>query len=395
MGFNCLWLMPWMAGPTYHKYGATDFCAVDPDFGSEQELRDLIDDAHQRGMRVLVDFVGNHCSDQHPFFLEALANPTSRYRKWFYFTEDGNYHSFFGGGELPHLCHDNPETRRYIIDLARHWVREYGIDGYDLDYAVGPALEFWADFGQAVRQVSDSVAIFTEGVTTPEALLTFQGRVDGCQDFAWCQAARRTFASGKLNVEEFERFMAGSDAFFPKNFIAPIMIDNQNMNRFLLVAGNDQRRLCVAAACQYSISQPISVWAGTEMGMTQAFDITGKDLNYIRYATAWDDMNEETVAWFRKLGALRAEHMSLRRGVRIPLIADAETGVLAYEKKVEADRCVVVFNTSEVEREVSLPQLAGCHDVLGNHRVVPSEDGGTVILSGWSAAYLVPNASSS
>ncbi|MCC6805647.1 MAG: alpha-amylase, partial [Anaerolineae bacterium] len=171
MGFNCLWLMPWMAGPTYHKYGASDFYAVDPDFGTEQDLRDLIDDAHQRGMRVLVDFVGNHCSDQHPFFLEARANTASDYRKWFYFAEGDSYQSFFGGGELPHLCHDNLETRQYIIDLARFWVREYGIDGYDLDYSVGPSLEFWADFGRAVREVSDEVVIFTEGVTTPEALL--------------------------------------------------------------------------------------------------------------------------------------------------------------------------------------------------------------------------------
>ena len=83
------------------------------------------------------------------------------------------------------------------------------------------------------------------------------------------------------------------------------MIDNHNMNRFLLVAGNDPRRLRVAAACLYSISQPISVWAGTEMGMSQQLDSTNRDLNYIRHATAWDNMDTETVAWFRQLGTLR------------------------------------------------------------------------------------------
>lgn len=387
MGFNCLWLMPWMAGPTYHKYGATDFYAVDPDFGTEQDLRELIASAHLRGMRVLVDFVGNHCSDQHPFFLEAKADPNSRYRDWFYFGDDGIYQSFFGGGELPHLRHDNPETRQYIIDLACHWVREYGIDGFDLDYAVGPALEFWTEFGRAVREVSSDVVIFTEGVTTPEALLTFQGRVDGCQDFAWCQAIRRTFGSGKHNVEEFERFLAGSDRFFPVNFIAPIMIDNHNMNRFLLVAGNDQRRLRLAAACQYSMSQPLSVWAGTEMGMSQQRDSADSDLNDIRHATAWDAMNEETVAWFRKLGALRAAHPSLRRGERIPLMADSTTGILAYEKRADADRCVVILNASDSTRLVQLPALAGLQDELGAYELRP--DGTSFTLPAWGAAYFV------
>lgn len=393
MGFNCLWLMPWMAGPTYHKYGATDFYAIDPDFGTEQDLRDLIADAHQRGMRVLVDFVGNHCSDQHPFFLEAQANPNSKYRDWFYFRNDGTYQSFFGGGELPHLCHDNPEARKYIIDLACHWVREYGIDGYDLDYAIGPALEFWTEFSRAVREVSRDVVIFTEGVTTPEALLTFQGHVDGCQDFAWCQAARRTFGSGKLTVAEFERFLSGSDRFFPNNFIAPLMIDNHNMNRFLFVAGNDQRKLRLAAACQYSMSQPLSVWAGTEMGMSQRRDSAHSDLNDIRHATAWDAMNEDTVAWFRKLGALRAAHSSLRHGQRIPLVADSTTGVLAYEKRSDTDRCVVVLNVSDSTQVVQLPEAANLQDRLGGHAL--NSDGVSATLPAWSAAYFVGETSGS
>lgn len=391
LGFNALWLMPWMAGPTYHKYGATDFHRVDPDLGTEADLRSLIDDAHGRGMRVLVDFVGNHCSDQHPFFVEARNDPSSRYRDWFVWDEDapGGYVSFFGGGELPHLRHDNPETRRYVINLARHWVREYGIDGYDLDYAVGPAHEFWTEFGRAVREVRDDVVIFTEGVTTPESLLSYVGRVDGCQDFAWCQAARRTFGNGRLSVEEFERFLAGMDSFFPEGFAAPIMLDNQNMDRFVLLAGGDRRRLRVAAACQYTLSQPVSVWAGTELGMGQRRS-AATDLNNVRDATAWQDQDGETLAWFARLGALRAEHAALRRGRRVPLVADAATGVLAYDKVLDDDRCTVVLNASDRVREVALPGRAGALvDALAGHRVLDRSGVAHVVVPGWSAAVVV------
>ena len=112
------------------------------------------------------------------------------------------------------------------------------------------------------------------------------------------------------------------------------------------------------------------------------------DLNYIREATAWDDIDQETLTWFRKLGALRAEHVALRRGVRTPLIADAATGVLAYEKSAGADRCVVILNTSDVERTITLAQLRDCQDVLGGHQVVADGHAGTITLPAWSAAYL-------
>jgi glycosidase len=388
MGFNALWLMPWMTGPTYHKYGTTDFFGVDPDFGTEQDLRDLIEDAHARGMRVLVDFVGNHVSDEHPIFVEAKADPTSAYRTWFDIHDDGDYLSFFGGGELPHIQHNDPDARRYILDVARAWVTDYGIDGYDLDYAVGPAHEFWAEFSRAVREVGDDVAIFTEGVTTPESLLSYVGRVDGCQDFAWCQAARRTFGNGKLDVARFERFLSGSERFFPSGFVAPIMIDNQNMDRFLLVAGNDQRRLRVAATCQYSISQPISVWAGTEMGMSQRRS-AATDLNHVRDATAWDDMDEQTVAHFRALGALRAAHPALARGERVPLIADAQTGVLAYRKQLAADQVTVVLNASDEPRVVEVPAAAPVVDALDGRGVTVTGGTATVRLAPWTSALLV------
>lgn len=389
MGFNTLWLMPWMVGPTYHKYGATDFYGVDPGFGTEADLRALIDDAHARGMHVLVDFVGNHCSDEHPYFVDARTNPSSPYRDWFVWDDDasGGYVSFFGGGELPHIRHNHPDARRYVIDLARHWVREYGIDGYDLDYAVGPTHEFWAEFSRGVREVSKDVVIFTEGVTTPEALASYVGRVDGCQDFAWCQAARRTFGNDRRTVEEFERFLAGTDSFFPAGFVAPTMLDNQNMDRFVLVADGDQRRLRVAAACQYTLSQPLSVWAGTERGMSQQLASATGGLDNVRDATAWDGGDAETMRWFARLGALRTAYPSLRRGVRVPLVADASTGVLAYAKVLGQERCTVVLNTSEQERVVPLgdggPDLV---DQLAGHEVVLLDGVAHVAVPAWSAA---------
>lgn len=388
MGFNSLWLMPWMQGPEYHKYGASDFYAIDPHFGTEQDLKDLIDDAHSRGMHVLVDFVANHCSNEHPYFKDALANTNSKYRDWFEFHDDGTYEAFFGGTALPHLVNENPEVRKYIFDLAAHWVNDYRLDGFDLDYAIGPSHEFWATFGRAMRQLSNNVVIFTEGVTTPRSLLTYMGLVDGCQDFAFCQAIRKTFAYDKMDVRQFERFLSRSEDYFPKGFIAPVMIDNQNMDRFLFVSNNDTRRLKIASACLYSMSRPISIWAGTEMGMTQKASAAKSDLNASRNATTWDNVDTEVLNWFKKLGKIRDGHKSLSRGKRNPLISDAETEIFAYEKSTENDCIIVVLNNSDSSREIHLKKAAGCRDILNGYIVNTIKGEGIIKLPARSAAYL-------
>lgn len=390
MGFNCLWLMPWVTAPSYHKYDAIDFWKVDPGLGTEEDLQNLLRAAHARSMRVIVDFVANHCSNQNPIFQQARSNPASPYRKWFQFFDDGTYKAFFGGPEVPHLVNENPETRKYIIDLAVHWLRDYGIDGFDLDYAIGPSHEFWTTFARAVRRAKSDVVLFTEGVTTPGALRTYVGRVDGSQDFAWCHAARLTFGSGEATVEDFEHMVEGASAFFPDGFVAPVMIDNQNMDRFLVVAQGDQRRLRLAAACLYATSQPISMWAGTEMGMSQRKTIAEGNLNMVRDATAWNAVNGETQSYFRHLGELRASHPVLGLGARQPLLASAATGLLAYQKTLGPDRCVVVLNASGVERSLTLPEIHGCRDVLGGLAVTNSAATGTIALPAFSAAYLFP-----
>ncbi|MEN6454744.1 MAG: alpha-amylase family glycosyl hydrolase [Prolixibacteraceae bacterium] len=390
LGINTLWLMPFMKGPEYHKYGASDFYAIDPRLGTEQDLKDLIRDVHSRGMKVLVDFVANHCSKDHPYFKEALADSESKYRSWFEISQDGTYESFFNTGDLPHLVNENPEVRKYLLALAVHWVKDYGIDGFDLDYAIGPSHEFWTTFSYALRQVSDTIVLFTEGVTTPEALLSYAGRTDGCQDFAFCQAARKTFAYDKMNVQEFERFLHGSEGYFPEGFIAPVMIDNQNMDRFLFVSGNDKQRLKIASACLFSMSRPVSLWAGTEMGMTQKISAAGSTLDASRNATSWENMDTELLSWFKLLAKARKEHLSLARGKRKPLIADAATGILAYEKVTGNDRVVVALNNSDSLQDICLKEAVGCRDILGGNKVSTIKNETMLRLPARSAAYLVP-----
>src|SRR5262249_11570293 len=90
LGANTLWLTPIFASPSYHGYDTTDYYAVNPDFGTKQDLSDLIAGVHSRGMHILLDYVASHTSSQFPYFKLALTNPSSPYSSWYIWTDKKN-----------------------------------------------------------------------------------------------------------------------------------------------------------------------------------------------------------------------------------------------------------------------------------------------------------------
>ena len=391
LGFNCLWLMPFYQSPSYHKYDATDFYQVDERLGSKEDLRELVAAAHARGMRVIMDFVTNHTSNHHPWFLAAQADLSSPYHRWFTFDHwPDQFRGFLGVQSMPQINLEYQPARRYLLEFAQHLITEYGLDGYDLDYTLGPSHNFWAEFGQAVRAVSPDVLTVAEGVTSPPFLLSYQGRIDGCLDFAWCQAARETFASGERSVVAFERFLRRHEAFFPEGFVMPLFIDNQNMSRFLWVARGDARRLRLASACLYSLSQPVSVYSGTEVGLSQ---LTGceESLHPSRLAMPWGEaQDQELLAWFRRLGQARHAHPALRRGRRVPLLADDARQLLAYAKVHGNDQCLVLLHAGEGEVRAEVAVTPGAYrDLLSDERLPAAGGVLTMPLGPWQARILV------
>ncbi len=139
-----------------------------------------------------------------------------------------------------------------------------------------------------LEDVGDRLA---EAVASPEYLRTYEGKVDGCLDFAWVEAARATFATRRMSLPAFERFLSRHDIYADLQFIRPTFIDNHDMNRILFMAGGDTRRVKLAAACQFTLSQPPVVLYGTEVGLSQRVDSRG-DLDVTREPMPWDDRQD-------------------------------------------------------------------------------------------------------
>ena len=298
LGVDALYLSPFYAGSAYHGYHVTDFYGVDPRFGTEEDFRDLAGAAHDRGLRVIIDFVPNHVSREHPYFREARDDPGGRYGSWFFFRRGGgDCRTFLNMGELPRLNLDQPQAREHVIGAALFWL-ERGADGLRVDHALGPARGFSRALCAAVKQARPDAVVFAENwlehpplrflsaVDVPHKYARFftrrlsqerlqrdgVGVFDGVLDFSVrrllvdCLAHREWSPAADA---EFAVRLARHYRRYPESFFLPAFLDNHDTNRFYFECGHDRGRLLRGLERLLALPQPVILYYGTETGLSQ------------------------------------------------------------------------------------------------------------------------------
>ncbi len=191
---DVIWLMPIYPSPSYHGYDVTDFFAVNPDYGTLEDLQALVEAVHERGMGIILDFVPSHLSNQNPLFQEAYRNPGSEKEDWFVFTNDTNtlYAGFGGSDQMPRFNHFNPEVVEYLTSAALYWMDldgdgDYtdGVDGFRVDNATFPPQEFFIALRQSLKAANPETLLLGETwVTDPRSLSIFyHDQFDALFDF--------------------------------------------------------------------------------------------------------------------------------------------------------------------------------------------------------------------
>jgi cyclomaltodextrinase len=349
LGITCLWLSPVFPSPTYHGYDSTDYGTIEPRLGSEEDWQVLLDEAHKRGMRVILDYVANHVSSKHPAFVAAQKDKRSPTAQWFHFNHwPHDYDTFFGVREMPKVNTDNAAARAYMIDHARQWL-ERGCDGFRLDHVNGPTHAFWSAFRTATRAVKPDSVLFGEDVEAPMFQRAYAGRMDGCLDFLLHQALRKFFSFDTLKPSQFDAFLQRHFTFFPDNYVQPSFLDNHDMNRFLWTARGDKRRLRLAALCQFTLPAPPIIYYGTEVGLNQQNDVGC--MEEARLPMLWGkEQDQDLLAFYKALIALRLQGEAVWWGPRQILLIDDERHLYAYA----CDPYAVAFNNSRQKVTISL-----------------------------------------
>ncbi len=356
---DALWLTPIFRIGSYHGYDTIDYLEIEPRFGTKADLAELVEKAHARGLRVILDFVANHSSDQFPLFVQALADPASPARQLYDFDPayQHGYRCFFTAANMPQFNHDHPEARRYLLDAARYWLREFGVDGYRLDYAAGPSHDFWSAFGAACKETNPDCWIFGEVTLGSDSLRTYAGRLDGCLDFGFVRQVRLLCAAPAplIPVSRFAAVVQRTQRYFPTSFTRPAFIDNHDMNRFLWAAGNDKQLLRMAAALLLGFGGTPIIYYGSEVGLSQP-RAKGHYREEARHPMLWGDSQDlALLAEFRRLIAFRRSHPALVYGEIETLALDDEKGLWLTRRTHGGDDVLIAVNGSLRNGRIALP----------------------------------------
>lgn len=302
LGINWIWLSPFSSASVYHGYHVTDYYTVDEHLGTKEDLKHLVQECHSSNIKVMMDFVPNHCSTKHPFFLDAQKNTKSAYRNWFYFTKWPNkYLSFLHfDNEMVKWNLENEETSAYIIENTLYWLREFSFDGIRLDHAIGPAHDFWKKYKTSLQEKHPGVILIGEvwwsniqlqhlktfrsknalryllykKLTGKEeaSMKSYESILDGVLDFTFYRYIRE-FAHGRISQKRLSRKLTNHYAHYSANYLLPTFLDNHDTNRYLFEAQDKTERLQRAAQVQFFLPQPKIIYYGTEIGMTQEKDM--------------------------------------------------------------------------------------------------------------------------
>lgn len=303
---DVIWLMPIYPSPSDHGYDVTDFFEVNPEYGTKEDLIALVEAVHSRGMKIILDFVPSHLSNENPLFAETYANPEAEKAEWFVFTNKTNtqYANFGGNNEMPRFNHYNPEVVDYLIEAALFWIdldgdRDYGdgIDGFRVDNATFPPQEFFIDLRQAVKTANPEALLLGETWVTDIRSLSiyYQDQFDALFDFPLYSVVegQQNFngdglLAGKGHPSLISSLMEEEEERIPEGGLVVRFFSNHDTNRIAAEVNGDLERQKLAATFLASLPGPVMVYYGEEIGM----------LGQKGRAPYWDNYRREPMDWF-------------------------------------------------------------------------------------------------
>lgn len=415
LGVEAIWFMPIQPSPSYHKYDVTDYYAVHPDYGTMDDFRRLVDQAHKRDIRIIMDLVVNHSSNHHPWFKEASSstdNPFRDYyvwaerdsiadqiakkqitldsdniRQWHPNGEDKEHYYGFFTGEMPDLNFDNPKVREEIYEIGRFWLEEIGVDGFRLDAAkhIYPDDRpednhaFWKEFRMEMEKVKPDVYLVGEVWGEKEMLAPYYQGLQAVFNFDWWFAMNNLFQG--RGVETFAQNHQEARqlyAQFRPDYIDPVFLGNHDQNRILSVLEGDTARQKLALALLMTSPGAPYLYYGEEIGMLGAkpdpnirepflWDLKEKD----SLRTTWITPRFSTDDTVVPLALQKADFNSLYHFYRYwihlrrwqPILAKGgispilhkHPGLLAFYRDLAGEKLEVYHNFSDETLELEVP----------------------------------------
>ena len=421
MGFNGIWLMPIHPSPTYHKYDVKDYYAIDSAYGTLEDLDTLVEEAHKRGIKIILDLVVNHTSSDHPWFKEACeyirenGEPGGEYGDYYRFYNGSlggysqvqgtqyYYESRFWSG-MPDLNLDSEAVRGEIVDIMKYWMLDHNIDGFRLDavtsYYTGDVnknVEFLSWLNTEAKAIRSDCYLVGEAWEGSDYQINryYESGVDSFFLFTGAQATGTiaTLVKQQSGAQLGELMLDLQDTY-KNGILAPFLGNHDTMRPGSFMPGIENVKM--AAGVLSMMNGGTFVYYGEEIGMIskggsnsdpakriammwsdkkvyegwcymspEGITVDESSYYYPSVETQLDDPNS-ILNYYKQAMTLRNRFPSIARG-EIEYFPEGQNNYICVIRKTYQDESIViVFNLDSFEQTVSLDKSTlGFSDMVG------------------------------
>jgi cyclomaltodextrinase len=346
LGVNILWLMPiYPIGEKDRKgtigspFSVKNFRKINPDYGTQEDFRNLVNEIHQRNMKVIIGIVPNHSSNDN--------NLMKDHPSWFMQDSLGNFTREVGGwSDITDFNYENPEMRQYMKETPIYWVKEFDVDGFRCDVAGMVPYDFWNESLKSLREVKSNIFLLAEWEDPKLLMRGFNS------DYDWTlYHLLKDIREGKKKTAEAISLIQEKDSRYPQNSLPMRFLENHDEQRSLHVFGKEAME--AYATFIFMVPGIPLIYAGQEIGEERKPSLFEKsELN-------WTEADSSLIKMYQSLIQLRKRYSCLTNGTFFPLQTITQKGsVGAFLREDDKSIAMVVCNLDSNFSEKILIRLS-------------------------------------
>lgn len=401
LGVNGIYFTPIFSAATNHKYDTIDYYRIDPAFGTNELFGRLVEEAHRRGIRIMLDAVFNHCGWFHPWWQDVVQKGSaSQYYQCFHIKKDPVINFQVEEGKIPRLTNEershlnyatfaftplmpkwntaHPLVKEHLFGAARYWTETYRIDGWRLDVSNEVPHAFWREFRQMIKAINPEIYILGENWDFSYPWLRGD-QFDGVMNYqlsepVWGLLAEEGNARRSLDITGYHDAINQLLTAYPKNVLPALynLLDSHDTARISSICGQNPQKVKLAYLLQFTFSGAPSIYYGSELGLTSP---QGEN----RLCMPWDDLEagQELRSFLKALILMRKSHPVFSSVDMRWLVVDADRKALLFEKRDEGSRLLLLISVNPQAVTLPLPvELQNCrlNDLFRGEEVTLPEE---------------------
>jgi len=379
LGANAIYLTPIFKSNTNHKYNIADYYKIDSNFGDLNTVKKLVKKAHEKGIKIILDAVFNHCDINFFAFQDLIENgEKSKYKNWFFYEElpiktksPVNYVTFATDVKsMPKLNTSNLEVQNYLLEVVKYWMEEINIDGWRLDVSDEVNMSFWHKFRKTVKDINSEALIIGEVWHSARKWLRGE-RFDTVMNYPFNWAVVKFFGTNEIGVEKFSSLIT-KNYYHYREDTSHVLLNLLSSHDIPRIYHYCQSKEQLKLAILFLLTFPgiPMIYYGDELGLKG-----GKDPDN-RRCMPWNSLeNNDILSFYKKIISIRKNLSTMNNGNFKFILKDEAKNIVAFKRKCKYKNTYVILNNSHIVQNIKINiEKSGMYRDLLTDQLIESDD---------------------